>query len=65
MLIPGAEESDSVQYMLYIHIHMNIYVYSFFQILFHCRLLQDTDVVPCAIQQVSVVYLFYININIS
>jgi len=39
--------------------YIYIYVYSF-QILFHCRLLQDTEYSSRAVQYVLVVYLFYI-----
>ena len=51
---------------MYIYIYVCLYIYSYiyiyiiFQILFHYRLLKILSIVPYTIQQVSVVYLFYI-----
>ena len=37
---------------------IQLYIYILFQILFPYRLLQDIELVPCAVQSVLVVYLF-------
>ena len=39
--------------------------YIIFQLVFHCRLLQDIERAPRAIQWVLVVYLFYIHWGVS
>ena len=52
VLVSGVQHSDSVTYVIYIHI---------FQIVFHYRLLQDAEyTVPCGIQEDLIVYLFYV-----
>ena len=50
--VSGAQQSDSD-----IHIHTNIYFFSLFSIVGYYEI---SNIVPCALQQVPVGYLFYI-----
>ena len=53
VLVSGVQHSDSV-----ISIYLSIIFFRFFSLIGHYKIL---SIVPCAIQQVLVGYLFYIN----
>ena len=54
VLISNVQQSDLV-----IYIYINTHMYIVFQILFHYRLLQDINIVPCAItRSLLFVYLY-------
>ena len=60
MLVSGIQQSDSHIYIrvyIYIYIYAYIFFFRFFSIIGYYKIL---NIVPCAIQQVLVVYLFYI-----
>ena len=50
--------------MLNYYINVCIFIYILFQIVFHYRLLQDSDIVPCTIQWVLDIYLLYVCISV-
>ena len=69
MLVPGVGQSDVVIHThIHIHIHMcecvYIYIYVLFQILFIIGYYKILNIVPCAIQDVLVVYFIYSSMHL-